>query len=402
VPGTTQCSGSQIQTCNSSGQWGSASNCPTVNGATSYCSGGSCTFDCNLDYDDCDGNPANGCEINLTTDGSNCGNCGHSCCGGACSGAVCEIYDTGITPYSNIYDVDANNIYWSSNTTLNQRPRTGSSTTILASSQPEVRGIDAYGSDVFWSAAGTVTVNGGVYSKPIGGGALTTYSTPAYNGYDYLIVTNSDIFRTNNDNHSAIYYISKSDNYTSLLLGSKLPDGSTATLRYQVPFVTDGTYLYATYTSYPTNQKPVVKVPIHGGSITTFASYTPTPPTAAYSYAGLSTDETNLYYVFYIGVEPTTTGVWKQPFAGGAATQLASSGIVNFWGTTATDGTNVYYAATPSGQNQIRKVSINGGSSIPIAYLGGTSTILNMKVSNQCVYWINNSTSTIQSIAVNP
>src|SRR5262249_29812283 len=64
------------------------------------CAAGSCTVaSCSSGFSDCDGNPADGCEVNLNADPSNCGACGHvcslpsataGCAGGACVVASCN------------------------------------------------------------------------------------------------------------------------------------------------------------------------------------------------------------------------------------------------------------------------------------------------------------------------
>jgi len=68
--------------------------CPSVNG-TSRCTYGACSpIVCVSGYGNCDGNPANGCEANLSADPSNCGKCGmlcpagQSCLMGACYAAT--------------------------------------------------------------------------------------------------------------------------------------------------------------------------------------------------------------------------------------------------------------------------------------------------------------------------
>jgi hypothetical protein len=69
--------------------------CPGVNNGIAACSSGSCTFNCNADYANCDGNAANGCEVNTKTNHANCGACGQSCsdwqeCAeGSCTPAEC-------------------------------------------------------------------------------------------------------------------------------------------------------------------------------------------------------------------------------------------------------------------------------------------------------------------------
>ncbi|MBI2395525.1 MAG: hypothetical protein HYV09_38520 [Deltaproteobacteria bacterium] len=79
---------------------GSCGNaCPAVANATSTCSSGTCGFTCLTGFADCDGNAANGCEVNLTSDVAHCGTCGKvctvangtpACVGGACGIAACS------------------------------------------------------------------------------------------------------------------------------------------------------------------------------------------------------------------------------------------------------------------------------------------------------------------------
>jgi len=70
--------------------------CPAATNAEAECTGGMCGFRCDDGFDDCDGNPANGCETSLL-DVNNCGGCGTVCsspnavpsCGAAGCGFVC-------------------------------------------------------------------------------------------------------------------------------------------------------------------------------------------------------------------------------------------------------------------------------------------------------------------------
>jgi hypothetical protein len=52
--------------------------CPSEN-ATPLCSSGHCTFTCLSGYQDCNHNPLDACEANLSNDPSNCGACGNIC-----------------------------------------------------------------------------------------------------------------------------------------------------------------------------------------------------------------------------------------------------------------------------------------------------------------------------------
>jgi hypothetical protein len=58
---------------------GCGRECPT-NNDTPACTAGACTIaSCNAGYGNCDSNPANGCETNITTSPNNCGACGNVC-----------------------------------------------------------------------------------------------------------------------------------------------------------------------------------------------------------------------------------------------------------------------------------------------------------------------------------
>jgi hypothetical protein len=69
--------------------------CPDVANAAPYCSSGNCTFACIGDFADCDGDPSNGCEVDLSTSVSSCGSCGVPCpdvanAAPSCSGEQCS------------------------------------------------------------------------------------------------------------------------------------------------------------------------------------------------------------------------------------------------------------------------------------------------------------------------
>jgi hypothetical protein len=68
--------------------------CPAGPHANAMCSLGRCGITCEDGWGDCDADPVNGCESDLTQPGT-CGSCGNSC-GGACVEGVCETCDSAL------------------------------------------------------------------------------------------------------------------------------------------------------------------------------------------------------------------------------------------------------------------------------------------------------------------
>jgi hypothetical protein len=47
----------------------------SFNNGTPFCSGGGCGINCSTGFRNCNGNPADGCEVNIMNDRQNCGAC---------------------------------------------------------------------------------------------------------------------------------------------------------------------------------------------------------------------------------------------------------------------------------------------------------------------------------------
>ena len=84
-PGYLNCNGMSIDGCEvntntSASNCGACGNVCVFPNAVAGCSGGNCVIvSCNTGYSNCDGNNANGCEINTNTSVTNCGACGNVC-----------------------------------------------------------------------------------------------------------------------------------------------------------------------------------------------------------------------------------------------------------------------------------------------------------------------------------
>lgn len=59
--------------------------------SSATCSSGNCILQCDTDREDCDGNSANGCEIDTSSDPGHCGGCAQACgTGGVCDNGLCD------------------------------------------------------------------------------------------------------------------------------------------------------------------------------------------------------------------------------------------------------------------------------------------------------------------------
>jgi hypothetical protein len=111
-PGWDNCDGNPANGCEVNidsdlNNCGSCGNVCSAPGGTPVCTGGTCQVaSCDPGLDDCDGNPTNGCETDLLSDAANCGACGNicnlpnaepSCTGGDCTIAACAL---------NFWDID--------------------------------------------------------------------------------------------------------------------------------------------------------------------------------------------------------------------------------------------------------------------------------------------------------
>lgn len=71
--------------------------CPPAPNAAPACSAGSCVLLCAFGFNDCDGDPSNGCEAVFASDPLNCGSCGKTCsyphATGACVYGKCQLDD---------------------------------------------------------------------------------------------------------------------------------------------------------------------------------------------------------------------------------------------------------------------------------------------------------------------
>jgi len=85
----TPADGCEVSTSTALAHCGRCSRACALPNATPACIGGECrVMACNAGFGDCDGNAANGCEVNFASTAAHCGRCGNQCAG-ACVGSEC-------------------------------------------------------------------------------------------------------------------------------------------------------------------------------------------------------------------------------------------------------------------------------------------------------------------------
>jgi hypothetical protein len=88
---STFCNGDgQLRRCNDTGTAFTSMTCPPAPNAATTCMDGRCVANCTAGFANCDGDAANGCEVNLQSAAANCGACGNTCqAGQSCVAGVC-------------------------------------------------------------------------------------------------------------------------------------------------------------------------------------------------------------------------------------------------------------------------------------------------------------------------
>jgi len=111
--GFADCDGQQANGCevalnNDAEHCGGCAIQCTYAHATGVCGNGTCALGtCNAGWADCNGNPADGCEVNLTTDLTHCGSCGTTCAAASNATRTCTAGSCGFVCATNHADCDS-------------------------------------------------------------------------------------------------------------------------------------------------------------------------------------------------------------------------------------------------------------------------------------------------------
>lgn len=111
--GTANCNGVASDGCETTlgtiancGACGDA--CSTGANATALCNMGRCAIQCAPGFGDCDGDPRNGCEVDLSSSVAHCGRCANRCADGANALGVCNAGACGLSCNAGFGNCDAN------------------------------------------------------------------------------------------------------------------------------------------------------------------------------------------------------------------------------------------------------------------------------------------------------
>ena len=117
------------------------------------CEASECKLVCKSGCGDCDEKAANGCETTLTSDPANCGRCGLACSGTACGEGLCEPKRLATLPDPAFLTSSAGQVFWweRSNGTIRTRTPDGAES-VLAESVQNVTGLAAGPDIVVWAA----------------------------------------------------------------------------------------------------------------------------------------------------------------------------------------------------------------------------------------------------------
>lgn len=326
--------------------------CPAVANAAATCTNGTtCGFACLAGWSDCDGNPANGCEVDIAYDIKNCGVCGNVCGAGPCISSECStVLASGLNFPADVA-IDGTSIYWVSwgngplytNGSVQKMALAGGAVTTLASNEKDPSGIAIDGTSIYWTTSDVSAMGvGAVRKMPLNGGAITTIA-PSENNPFYIAVDGTSVYWTD---------YGSPPNYTDgAIRKAPIGGGAISSLATGQPapidIAVDQTRVYwANAGTGPTYADGSVNsVLLGGGAVTALATSQKLP-------YGVGVSATQVFW---------TTGndfsVWSAPLGGGASTKLAGGTPLLL----AVDATNVYYTSYTA-NSPITRVPQAGGA----------------------------------------
>jgi hypothetical protein len=368
APTQQQCSNNTPQTCGSDGMWTGSTPCAQP---TPDCVGSSCT---------CSHTACPGACVDLQSDVSNCGYCGHGCQGGGCLRGVCQpVTLAGGTNSDQLLGiaVDGTNVYFTDYNagTINSVPKGGGKVTILATPGSGPLAIAVDSNNLYWTER-----FGSVEQMPIGGTARTPLATDS--GYA-IAVDAANVYWM--DDTSVRMVPIGGGNVTPLASGYSI---SAMTGNY---VAVSGSNVYWAGNVSTNNSSGLYTVPLGGdGGVSAVATYS-----GANTVVGVALDSTNLYW----GV--TNTGpVYTVPLSGGTPAPLGSNlgaGALGMGSGIAVDSTGVYLTAGPGGN--VYRVPLPGGPGTASSIAQMQNTPWSIAVDSTSVYFTTWNSGVVMKVA---
>lgn len=148
--------------------------CQPANHASPLCSEGACIRVCEAGFADCNGDAADGCEVDVTSDVAHCGDCGRSCKNACVKGACDLITLASGQAEPGFVTLDDTHVYWVNMEAFKpglgsilKVAKGGGAPVTLADKQPRAQSIALDATSVYW-------VNGGTPPAFTDGAVLTT------------------------------------------------------------------------------------------------------------------------------------------------------------------------------------------------------------------------------------
>jgi hypothetical protein len=320
---------------------------------------------------DCDGNPGNGCETDLTTDAAHCGACDHDCEGGTCVASACQpvhVADppgTGTSPGNGFLALGPTSVYWGYRATptgdVAMAAKDGSSSSCIECGVGEPRELATDATSVYWANTGT----GELKSAPLGGGTVSalwsgTIGSPVAvdtshvywwdRGSNTVMMANTDgssptaVASSQPEVHSIaahsghVFWISQG-NVREIALSGGSVNTLASGLLHPRSVQSDGSHVYWMIGDWDIANNELQRVPVGGGTVEVVATR------SAYS---ITLDATHVYCADNFGGE-----IWRVPLDGGAVEMLATGQPYPF--DIVVDATAAFWSSETDGG--IRKVA---------------------------------------------
>ena len=333
---------------------------------------------CTAPMANCSGNPADGCNVNLSNDNANCGGCG-SVCNTQCANSVCPLFtaDSGVP--QNVGDfacltIDSTNVYWgtglaaASGGGVWKVALNGGNATLMIGNQDRPHSMASDGTNLYYANFGATAGTGSIQRIAINGTVPTPIAVAQAQPLD-IAVDATNVYWTNQGDGSVWRSDKATPNPQNVVPASS--QGHARFLRI------DASNIY--YTDAITGA--AFRVPKTGGTPVSMTSI----PTAGH----IAIDSTNAY------VGSGSNGQYAILSVALNATSGSSQQIMpnlKSLGGIETDGTNVWYSLPTTvfpfqaNMGAIHRMSISGQNDVTLVSQQNNPGCL--ALDSKSVYWI--------------